>query len=170
MQVRVFMVPVKQAGPLETEMNAFLRGHRVLSLRKEFVADGDNSYWAFCAEYLDGPVPAGSGEMGAKGPKVDYREVLKPEEFKLFSRLRDWRRVVAERDGVPVYTVFTNEQLAQVAQKGAKSLAALREVDGVGDARIEKYGQALLGIVNEGEKPNGAGGTKAGGQPPGAPR
>jgi hypothetical protein len=37
---------------------------------------------------------------------VDYKEVLKPEEFEVFSRLRDWRRSVAEKEGVPVYAVL----------------------------------------------------------------
>jgi hypothetical protein len=38
---------------------------------------------------------------------VDYKEVLKPEEFEVFSRLREWRKGVAEKEGVPVYTVLT---------------------------------------------------------------
>jgi len=33
-------------------------------------------------------------------PKVDYKEVLKPEEFEVFSRLREWRKGVAEKEGV----------------------------------------------------------------------
>ena len=42
-------------------------------------------------EYLDG---AGAGALLPGGrPKVDYKEVLKPEEFEVFSRLREWRRV-----------------------------------------------------------------------------
>ena len=76
------------------EMNAFLRGHRVLAVKKEFVADGENSFWTFCVEYLDG-VGAGALLPGGR-PKVDYKEVLKPEEFEVFSRLRDWRKSVAE--------------------------------------------------------------------------
>ena len=31
-----------------------------------------------------------------KGPKVDYKELLKPEEFEVFSRLREWRKAAAE--------------------------------------------------------------------------
>ena len=38
--------------------------------------------------------------------------MLKPEEFEVFSRLREWRKAAAEKEGVPVYTVLTNEQLA----------------------------------------------------------
>ena len=37
--------------------------------------------------------PAGALLPGGKLPKVDYKEVLKPEEFEVFSRLREWRRV-----------------------------------------------------------------------------
>ena len=43
----------------------------------------------------------------------DYKQVLKPEEFEVFSRLREWRKGVAEKEGVPVYVVFSNEQLAE---------------------------------------------------------
>ena len=77
-------------------------------------------------------------------PKVDYKEVLKPEEFEVFSRLREWRKGVAEKEGVPVYVVFSNEQLAQVVQKKVSSKAALKEIEGVGDSRVEKYGSAVL--------------------------
>lgn len=84
MQLKVFILPIKNLGAAEAEMNAFLRGHRVLAVKKEFVPDGENSFWIFCVEYLDG---GGAGALlpGGKLPKVDYKEVLKPEEFEVFS-------------------------------------------------------------------------------------
>ncbi len=124
-------------------MNAFLRGHRVLAVKKEFVPDGENSFWTFCVEFLDG-APGGALPTGSKRPKVDYKEVLKPEEFEVFSRLREWRKAVAEKEGVPVYVVLSNEQLAEMVRRRASSKAQLKEIEGVGDARIEKYGAALL--------------------------
>jgi superfamily II DNA helicase RecQ len=75
---------------------------------------------------------------------VDYKEVLKPEEFEVFSRLRDWRKGVAEKDSVPVYVVFTNEQLAEMVKRRVSTKAALKEIEGVGESRIEKYGDAVL--------------------------
>jgi len=145
MQLKLFVLPIKNLGAAEAEMNGFLRGNRVLAVKKEFVADGENSFWTFCVEYLDG---AGAGAMLPGGrPKVDYKEVLKPEEFEVFSRLRDWRKSVAEKEGVPVYTVLTNEQLAQMVQKQVKSKAGLKEIEGVGDARVEKYGEALVQLL-----------------------
>lgn len=145
MQLKVFILPVKNLGAAEAEMNAFLRSRRVLAVKKEFVSDGENSFWTFCVEYLEA-VNVGSplGGAGGKPPKVDYKEVLKPEEFELFGRLREWRKTVAEQEGVPVYVVFTNEQLAEMVQKRVSSKAGLKGIEGVGDARVEKYGEALL--------------------------
>ena len=80
-----------------------------------FAADGENSFWTFCVEYLDG---AAAVSGGRRPPKVHYKEVLTPEEFEFFSRLRDWRKAAAEKEGVPVYAVLTNEQLAQVVGRG----------------------------------------------------
>ena len=110
MQLKLFILPIKNLQNAEVEMNTFLRAHRVLAVKREFVADGESSFWTFCVEYLDSAV--GTASWPDKGPKVDHKEVLKPEEFEVFSRLREWRKAVAEKEGVPVYTVLTNEQLA----------------------------------------------------------
>ena len=146
MQLKLFVVPVKNVNAAEAEMNAFLRGHRVLAVKKELVVDGENSFWTFCVEYLEN-TPAGNAFLSGKPPKVDYKEVLKPEEFEVFSRLREWRKAAAEKEGVPVYTILTNEQLAQMVQKKVSSKAGLKEIEGIGDARVEKYGEGVLRVL-----------------------
>ena len=143
MQLKLFILPVKNLSAAEGEMNSFLRSHRVLAVKKEFVSDGENSFWTFCVEYLES-APAGIAPPGNKLPKVDYKEVLKPEEFEVFSRLREWRKGVAEQEGVPVYVVFTNEQLAAMVKHRTNTKAGLKEIEGVGDSRVEKYGAAVL--------------------------
>ncbi len=144
MQLKLFILPVKNVAAAEAEMNAFLRSHRVLAVKKEFVSDGENSFWTFCVEYLES-VPGVIGATSLSGrPKVDYKEVLKPEAFEVFSRLREWRKGVAEKEGVPVYTVFTNEQMAEMVRKRVASKAQLNQIEGVGEARVEKYGAAVL--------------------------
>lgn len=45
MQLKLFILPVKNMDAAEAEMNAFLRSHRVLAVKKELVADGENSFW-----------------------------------------------------------------------------------------------------------------------------
>jgi hypothetical protein len=42
MQLKLFILPVKNLDAAEAEMNAFLRSHRVLTVEKEFVADGED--------------------------------------------------------------------------------------------------------------------------------
>lgn len=138
-QFNTFFIPVVDNGLGQEELNSFLRSKRVLAVEKAFTGQG----WSFCVEWLEGGKPG----LGAK-PKVDYREVLSPEEFALFSRLRDKRKELARRDGVQVYTIMTNEQLAEMVRLKVNDIAGLRKIDGVGESRIEKYGKDLLEVLN----------------------
>lgn len=122
-------------------MNAFLRAHKVLSIDRRWVEGGADSLWLFCIDYLDSSA-AGGGDKNGSGSraKVDYKEILSPEEFAVFARLRDVRKEISQREAVPVYAIFTNEQLAQMVQARATTKSALEKIAGVGDARIERYG------------------------------
>jgi superfamily II DNA helicase RecQ len=143
MQFRTFHIPLQAPDDGLEEMNRFLRGHRILSVDKRF-CEKDPSGWAFCVEYF----VSGSLEPERQPrPKVDYKEVLNEEQFKLFCRLRDLRKRFAEDEGVPVYTVFTNEQLAGMVQSGVQSLSEMGQIPGVGKARIDKYAKSFLGIL-----------------------
>lgn len=87
---------------------------------------------------------ARKGRTFAGKSKVDYREVLSPEDFAVYAKLREARKQIAQQEAVPIYTVFTNEQLAQMVQGRATSRAELEKIMGVGDARLEKYGARML--------------------------
>ena len=147
MQMAFFSVPARGDAGLQEDMNVFLRSHRVLTVHREFVGQGENAFWALAVEYLNGPVLSGGGATRGGKERVDYKEVLSPADFALFAKLRDWRKGVSEKEGVPVYTVLTNEQLAAIATKQPASLATLREVDGLGEAKAAKYGEAVLKLV-----------------------
>ena len=147
MQWSFLRIPVIGGDEAE-ELNRFLRSVRVLNVHREFVSHGDASFWAVAVEYLPGE--AGSrGKREAGAERVDFRAVLSPEDFSLFARLREWRKEVGVAEGVPVYTIFTNEQLAEMARRRPSTRTALAEVDGIGKGRIEKYGEAVLGVVAE---------------------
>ena len=147
MQMAFYSVPARGDAGLQEDLNRFLRSHRVLTVHREFVGQGDNSFWALAVEYMEGPVPSGPGPLRNGKPRVDYKEVLSPEDFALFARLRDWRKAAAERDGVPVYAILTNEQLAGIAAKRPDSLAGLREIEGLGDAKAGKYGAEVMAAM-----------------------
>lgn len=143
MKLKFFWVPV-EGGALETDLNLFLGGHKVVHVERHFAADGGKAGWAVCVEYLE-RVEGGEKAAGDKsGPRVDYREVLDAESFKVYSVLREWRKETAARDGVPVYSVLTNEQMAEVAKGRIATLEALAKVAGLGEARLKKYGEGIM--------------------------
>ena len=147
MQMAFFSVPARGDAGLQDDLNVFLRSHRVLTVHREFVGHGENAFWALAVEYLDGPVLSGAGAQRGGKERVDYKEMLSPADFTLFAKLRDWRKGVSEKDGVPVYAVLTNEQLSAIAVKRPLGLAALRDIDGLGEAKAAKYGEAVLSLV-----------------------
>jgi superfamily II DNA helicase RecQ len=118
----------------------------VASLDKALIQDGSNSYWSFCVGYEDGGDKAPQTRPG----RIDYKEVLDEADFALFARLRSLRKTLAERDGLPAYAVFTNEQLAEMVTKRVASLTDLQAIDGVGEAKSKRYGEVFLAELEKG--------------------
>ena len=82
MQLKVFILPVKSLGEAEGEMNGFLRSHRVLAVKKEFVADGENSFWTFCVEYLESaPAAKRTGVAGSGIPNCSTKTQAKSSTY-----------------------------------------------------------------------------------------
>lgn len=148
MPYRFFVVRLDDRGEAQEELNRFVRGHRVLAVDKRWVEQGPESFWAFCVDFLDGDAGRSpGGQRGGQRNRVDYREVLTPEQFTLFSKLRDLRKVIAQEEAVPVYAVFTNEQLAQMVQARITSKGGLETIVGVGDARVGRYGERVIALM-----------------------
>jgi superfamily II DNA helicase RecQ len=163
MAYQIFTIPIHDAAGATAEMNAFLRSHRVLSVARRWVEQGSNSFWCFCVDYLEstGGQGSGTGRPRSAQGKIDYKEVLNPDDFAVFARLRELRKEIAQAEAVPVYTIFNNEQLAQMVQTRATTKAALEKIAGVGDARLEKYGERMLAVLSEAWKDK----HEAGGKP-----
>ncbi len=123
-------------------LNQDLRSLRVVSVQRHLCASASEPGWAICVEYLEDRTSGRNKDDDDK--RVDYREVLDAESFKVFSALRSWRKATAEKESIPVYTILTNEQLAEVARRRCASLSELEAIDGIGAARVKKYGPALL--------------------------
>jgi superfamily II DNA helicase RecQ len=152
MAFKFFTISVQSPQVMESELNAFLRSHRVVAVERKWIEAGPGSCWAFCVDYLEarGDEPAARGRAGGGNRgRVDYREVLPAEEFAVFSRLRQWRKDVAREEAVPVYAVFTNEQLARMVRDRAATRADLEAIAGVGDARVEKFGPRVLDLLKQ---------------------
>jgi superfamily II DNA helicase RecQ len=154
MQLRFFMVPVTAADDAAAELNRFLTANRILAIERQFISDGANSAWTICVSFDEGGGAATPRPGIGKRGKVDFKDVLSEPEFAVFARLRALRKERADAEGVPAYALFTNEQLAEMVQRRVVSVAALREIQGIGDARVEKYGEAFLQILKDAALPN----------------
>jgi superfamily II DNA helicase RecQ len=162
MPLKFFSVPIRDDGSAENELNVFLRSHRVLAIDRRWVDQGADSFWSICVDYVDAGVASDAtrGRM-VRGRGKDYKEILSADDFAVFAKLRELRKEMAQAEAVPVYTIFTNEQLAQMVQDRCGSKADLEKVAGVGDARIEKYGPRFLGLLTDQWKDS----NEAGGKP-----
>ncbi len=148
-QMRFFIIPIRGMRESEEELNRFLSGVRVVHIHREFVDQGDNSFWSIAVEYLTGDsAQSGSFGSGKRRGRVDYKEVLSMEDFAVFAKLRDWRKQKAAEEAVPVYQIFTNEQLAAMAERRVTSRSELMEIEGIGEGRCEKYGKFVIEILS----------------------
>ena len=84
-QYRFFTIPLKSAEEAETELNHFLRSQRILTVHREFVSQGENAFWTMAVEYLSDSTEKTKKITGKK--RIDYREILSPEDFRLVPRL-----------------------------------------------------------------------------------
>ncbi|HEY6147907.1 MAG TPA: HRDC domain-containing protein, partial [Thermoanaerobaculia bacterium] len=73
---------------------------------------------------------------------------MSPPDEALLERLRGWRRDEAARRGVPAYVVFHDKTLAAIASERPTSLPSLAGVPGIGPAKLEAYGRAILELTS----------------------
>lgn len=82
---------------------------------------------------------------------VESEQVLSDLEQRAFEALKAWRKEEAARTGAPAFVIFGNRALKAIAVARPNSLSALEGVHGVGPAKLEAYGDAVLealGVVN----------------------
>ena len=65
----------------------------------------------------------------------------------LFEALREARRALAADAGVPPYVVFHDSTLREIAAARPRSLSELARVNGVGETKLARYGDAVLAAV-----------------------
>ena len=88
--------------------------------------------------------------VGVKAKKERRQRVVFDDgvyDRDLFEVLRKWRRAEAEERGVPPYVIFGDRTLREVARVQPGTLTELREIYGIGDAKLEAFGSALIELV-----------------------
>ncbi len=74
---------------------------------------------------------------------------LTDEQQETFERLRLWRLEEAREQGVPPYVVFGDATLRALSTHLPQSDEALLEISGIGQSKLERYGEAVLALLAE---------------------
>jgi ATP-dependent DNA helicase RecQ len=111
-----------------------LRGQRLVTLRRDM------------------PQPRGARGAAARtaGPAGTAKPAavdLSPEQETVYERLRTWRGATAKEQGVPAYVVFHDATLRAITVAAPSSLAELAGINGVGESKLAKYGEAILELL-----------------------
>ncbi|OEE43729.1 ATP-dependent DNA helicase RecQ [Enterovibrio norvegicus] len=68
---------------------------------------------------------------------------------KLFAKLRKLRKAIADEEDVPPYVVFNDATLIEMAEMIPTSQGELLAVNGVGQRKLEKYGNVFLDVIED---------------------
>lgn len=168
MAYKFFRVSAQNLNPAAHELNRFLRSHSVDSVERHFVGQGEASFWLFCVEYQEQPIggtgaasEAGTGSAGTRRKeRVDYRDLLDDDDFQVYVGLKQLRQEIANEEKLAIYLIFTNEHLAKIAETRPRTKEDLKKIEGLGQARVDKYGERVLQwlIKTQGDKHEASGG------------
>ena len=88
-------------------------------------------------------------DTAGKKPKGKLPAAMGDADPDLFARLRQRRMEIAKREKVPPYIVFTDKTLVQMCILHPSTLQEMLKVSGVGEAKLEKYGEEFLEVLRE---------------------
>ncbi len=87
-----------------------------------------------------------SQQAGQHAPAASRRksDILNSKGLELFERLRALRSEIAKQEGMPPYIIFSDKTLVDMCVRLPFTPGELLEVSGVGEHKLEKYGELFL--------------------------
>lgn len=143
MDVRVVTLRYQESvqGFVEEALTRATAGREVLEVREHFFMHGNVPHLALVLLLGE------AREVTRRREGPDPGDELPEDRKALYRALRKWRNERARSDGVPSYIIARNAQLAEICRRLPRTLAELKEVEGIGEATCEKYGQEILAHI-----------------------
>ena len=105
-----------------------------------------------CRPLLRGEMPINLRKMPKPEKSAQSTGVkaasLRPCDEPLYNALRELRRKLADEQGVPAYVIFHDKTLQEMARLRPRKPEELRFISGVGEQKLNRYGQAFLNEIN----------------------
>lgn len=166
MQVKLFNTRLEAEYVVADQqaLNAFLNTVTVKNTSTQFV-NGNPDYWSILVFYENDeneklneevmvatpkPKPAKKEKAKEEPPQpVETVETeLSEEEQQIALALRTWRKDKSNELQQPEFMIFPNATLNALAKGKPRSMNDLEKIKGMGPAKITRYGDDLMAILN----------------------
>ncbi len=94
----------------------------------------------------------GKASRGASSSSANAKAALEGSDMELFEALRSARMAIAKELSVPPYVVFPDTTLVAFATERPTSHDELLSISGVGQSKLERYGDAFLAVIRSHER------------------
>ncbi len=132
-------------------------GALVLTERARPLLRGEEKFFMRVESRKTGGHVRSSRDRIGQASTDDPLAALSGMERRLFDRLRAWRTQQARLQNKPPYVILHDSTLIEIAMLMPISQQSLATVSGIGDAKLARYGRALLALVKEHRKENDGG-------------
>jgi ATP-dependent DNA helicase RecQ len=82
-------------------------------------------------------------------PVKKHSNGVSEEDSSLWDALRDCRKELADEHSIPPYMVFHDATLMEMMETHPRSTKQLLSISGVGQSKLDKFGEAFLKVINE---------------------
>ena len=80
--------------------------------------------------------------------KAEQKLDLTESQQHKFNKLRKWRKIKAENQGIPPFLIAKNKQFEELVKGEFKTMESLKLIHGFGDKKVASYGKDMLEIIN----------------------
>ena len=87
----------------------------------------------------------GKAKIGKDG-KVEAD--LTADDEALYEKLKAWRLDTAREENVPAFVILHDSVLREIARSRPQDKAALSTISGIGESKLARFGEAVVGIVS----------------------
>ena len=101
---------------------------------------------------LDDSAPVGPKSKNPISASSQMPPISQEVSQDLTTSLKQWRFFMSKERSVPAYVVLTNRALEELVQKRPCSIEELKDIHGLGPAKISKYGKEILQLLNNSPK------------------
>jgi len=117
---RIITVPfsLKEESFSDKELNDFVRNKQGVSYQARLIQISGHYYWSVF---------------------LHYEESLSAEKDLSYAR--------AEKEGIPPYIIFTNNQLKEIVISKCNTKESLKNIEGIGDIKSKNYGDETIKII-----------------------